>query len=168
VFVVHGHDVESLNQLELTLRRIGADPVILAQQPVVGAATIVEQLETQLPTADAVVCLLTPDDEGRRRGVAGKLVARARENVLIEAGYAVLSRRARSLLIALGDVSIPSDFDGILRVQDSGWTKDTAVAVARSLHEMGLSIEPIEATRDSRRRSVVPPPLPPPPPRIRR
>jgi predicted nucleotide-binding protein len=107
--------------------------------------TVIELLEQYLPSADAVIALLTPDDEGRKRG-ARKWELRARQNVLIEAGYAVLSRRDRSIIVALGGVTIPTDFEGIHRVQEEAWYESVGTKVARRLFDMGLRVDPSAAT----------------------
>ena len=62
VFIVYGHDVECREQLELLLRRMRLEPVIL-QNLVGGGQTIIEKLESSLDVRYACV-LLTPDDEG--------------------------------------------------------------------------------------------------------
>lgn len=141
VFVVYGHDQDALYKLELTLRRIGAEPLIFSQLPTAGSSTIIEILEENIPRADAIVVLLTADDEGRKRGSDSEFEPRARQNTLIEAGYAVISQRRKSLLVSLGSVNIPSDFDGIYRVEGSQWSDSVASNVARRLQSMGLNID---------------------------
>jgi predicted nucleotide-binding protein len=89
--------------------------------PKEGSPTIIEVLEKHVPNANAVVTLLTPDDEGRKRGDQLPLEPRARQNVLVEAGYAMISRRTRSILVAIGGVTIPTDFEGIHRIQADEW-----------------------------------------------
>lgn len=141
VFVIYGHD-DIYKQLELTLHQIGAEPLIFDKLPKGGGTTVIELLEEHIPNADAVVALLTPDDEGRKRG-AGEWELRARQNVLIEAGYALIARRRSSLIVALGGVSIPSDFEGIHRIQAESWNQSTAFAVAKRLMEIGLAVNPL-------------------------
>jgi len=60
------------------------------------------------------VVLLTPDDEGRSKGV-GELMPRARQNVVLELGY-LLARLGRDRLCALkrGGVEISSDYAGVV------------------------------------------------------
>jgi predicted nucleotide-binding protein len=87
---------------------------------------------------------MTPDDEGRVMGDS-PLTPRVRENVMVEAGYAVINRRERSVLIALGGVSIPSDFDGIARIQKSVLDKSVEVELAKHLADMGLPVSAKDA-----------------------
>ena len=146
MFIVCGHD-EAWKALEALLYRIGAKPVVFPSIPKKGSETVIEILARTLPTTEAVVVLMTPDDEGRKRGTADPLVPRARENVLMEAGCAVVNRRDRTLIIAMGGVNIPSDFDGIHRVQAESWTNEVEGQVARRLYDMGLKVDVANAIR---------------------
>lgn len=122
VFVVHGHDVESLMNLASFLERMGCVPQVLSRMPLCGGETIIEALERVLPSAALIVALFTEDDEGRARAEPGKpLRPRARQNVLVEAGFAIIQRRADSIIVVIGDVEIPSDFGGILTIRAKEW-----------------------------------------------
>ena len=147
VFIVHGHDLDSLEKLDHLLRKIGLEPenVRLAQE----RRFTDYHRSPRKKHADlrAVVALLTPDDEGRKRPAPGEpseahepWKPRARQNVLIEAGYAIISRRNRSLIVALGEVEIPSDFEGISRLQNHSWSKELAAEVAKRFSQMGFSV----------------------------
>jgi predicted nucleotide-binding protein len=59
------------------------------------------------------VVLLTPDDEGNKKGESPR--PRARQNVILELGY-FIGRLGRHQVCALkrGEVEIPSDFDGVV------------------------------------------------------
>lgn len=139
VFVVHGRDMGTLTRLELILHRIGAEPITLRKAQK-SSKTWIELLEEHLPVADAVVVLMTPDDEGRVVDSDEPLKPRVRENVLLEAGYAVINNRPRSVLIALGGVSIPSNFSGIARIEEHDWGKSVELALAKRLEDMGLAV----------------------------
>jgi predicted nucleotide-binding protein len=80
VFIVYGHDVEAREQLELLLRRMKLEPVILQNLPI-GGQTIIEKLESNLDVRYACV-LLAPDDEGYPAGSPKDKLPRARQNVL--------------------------------------------------------------------------------------
>jgi predicted nucleotide-binding protein len=122
VFVVHGHDQKSLQKLAAFVEKRGCVPQILSRLPHQGSETIIESLERALPMAGLVVALFTEDDEGRARAdSSGALRPRARQNVLVEAGYAIIQRRTDSIIIVLGDVEVPSDFGGILTVRAKEW-----------------------------------------------
>ncbi len=147
VFIVHGHDLQSLEKLDHLLRKIGLEPENFDTLKKEGSETVIEILERSMPTCDAVIALLTPDDEGRKCPPPGQapethepLKPRARQNVLIEAGYAIISSRRRSLIIALGGVDIPTDFEGISRIQAHSWTNDLAGNIAKRFSQMGFSV----------------------------
>jgi len=96
VFIVHGHDDASKNELANFLWRIGLRPIILHEQPAAGRA-IIEQFEKYAADVGYAFVLLTPDDFGGDN--ANKVVQpRARQNVILEMGYFMgkLKRERRS------------------------------------------------------------------------
>lgn len=147
IFIIHGHERDSLTKLINVLYDVGAQPVTFDDLPKPGSPTIIELLERHIPSFDSIIALLTPDDEGRERGSSDALVLRARENVLIEAGYALISKRQKSLLIALGNISIPTDFKGIHNIQATAWSSDVGLKVARRLVEMRINVDPTKAIK---------------------
>jgi len=115
VFVVHGHDEQSKNELASFLYKLGLKPVILYEQPTAGK-TIVEKLEDTTRDTGYAFILLTPDDVG---GIMEqRLKPRARQNVVLELGY-LAGKLGRNKVCALSkrDVEIPSDVLGILYLQ---------------------------------------------------
>ncbi len=117
VFIVYGHDTAVRDQLELILRRMGMDPIILENLPAAGD-TIIEKLEQYLGQHGNVgfACvLLTPDDEGYPAGQAELKKYRARQNVILELGM-VLSRLGRAHVAILYKASVeePSDIAGLI------------------------------------------------------
>jgi predicted nucleotide-binding protein len=111
VFIVHGHDNEAKAEVARFLERIDFEAIILHEQANRGR-TIIEKVESNGDVGFAVV-LLTPDDEGNKRGHSSR--PRARQNVVLELGY-FIGRLGRDRVWALkrGDVEIPSDFDGVV------------------------------------------------------
>ena len=75
IFVVHGHDSISREQLELVLHKLGLQPFVL-QNTDGGGLTIIESLEKMIGRNAASsfgIVLLTPDDMGfaKKDGYAG-------------------------------------------------------------------------------------------------
>jgi len=140
VFVIHGRDNAARDRIELILQRIGAEPMTLRKLPKKGGETLIEVLEASLPSADAVIVLMTPDDEGRLKDSNESLASRARENVVAEAGYALIAKRKCSLIISLGGVSVPSDFAGIHRIDANHLDPSVQIQLANRLFDMGLPI----------------------------
>ena len=110
VFVVHGHDEGAREAVARFLERLGFEAIVLHERANQGR-TVIEKVEVHGDVGFAVV-LLTPDDEGAKRGEA--LQPRARQNVLLELGY-FIGRLGREQVCALkrGQVEFPSDFGGV-------------------------------------------------------
>lgn len=138
IFLVHGHDNEMLQTIARFLSGLVLEPVILHEQANKGR-TVIEKVVAEADVGFAVV-LLTPDDEGRKKGVPD-LEPRARQNVLLELGY-FLGRLGRDRVCALrrGDVSIPSDFAGVVwePFDDNGGWK---LRLAKELEAAGYPID---------------------------
>ena len=102
VFVVHGHDSEARDQLELVLHRLKLDPFIL-QNSSGGGLTIIEALEKEIvnDVPQFGIVLMTPDDMGYVKS-AGPSDAepRARQNVVLEMGM-LIARLGRSRVAIL-------------------------------------------------------------------
>jgi len=119
VFIVYGHDIPARDALELLLRRMALNPIIL--QNLAGAGdTIIEKLEHYLGDHSNVgfACvLLTPDDEGHRAGAPEQKKYRARQNVILELGM-VLGRlgRRRVAILTKESVEHPSDISGLIYI----------------------------------------------------
>jgi predicted nucleotide-binding protein len=119
VFVVYGHDTEARDALELLLRRMKLDPIVLANLPA-GGETIIEKLDRYLGEHSNVgfACvLLTPVDEGFVMGKPEERRYSARQNVILELGL-VLARlgRGRVEILHKGSVELPSDINGLIYI----------------------------------------------------
>src|SRR5690606_22259487 len=118
IFIVHGHDTQALEQLELILRRLGLDPFIL-QNNDGGGNTIIEALEQQIYQEAAFgIVLMTPDDYGYAKTKGDEATQpRARQNVILEMGMVLASLgRERMAILKKGALEHPSDVDGVLRL----------------------------------------------------
>lgn len=137
VFIVHGHDTQTLDQTEILIRRFGLTPIILRETPSRGR-TVIEKIEAHSDVGFAIV-LLTPDDVG---GVnSDHLSPRARQNVIWEWGYLVarLGRANVVCLYKLG-VEIPSDLHGIVTIHVPGDVREKAEEIRRELLTAGYEI----------------------------
>lgn len=116
IFVVHGRSDAPRLEVELLIHRATKlMPVVLAAQPNQGA-TIIEKLEAHLsPSASSfAIILMTGDDRGRLDEDGEVDRPRARQNVVLELGFAmgVLGRRRVAILHEDG-VELPSDIKGV-------------------------------------------------------
>ncbi|WP_442838668.1 TIR domain-containing protein [Acinetobacter baumannii] len=138
VFIVHGHDENTLNKVARLIEKLGLEAIILNEQVNKGK-TIVEKIEANSDVGFAVV-LLTPDDIGKAHS-ADEFLPRARQNVILELGY-FMGKIGRERVCALktDDLEIPSDYFGVV------WTNfDSAGAwkflLAKELKEVGYDID---------------------------
>lgn len=118
VFVVHGHAEDRKESVARLLQDAVDVPVVVLHERADQARTLIEKLEDVAAEASFAVVLLTADDVGSRKpeeGIAPELGSRARQNVILEAGYfmGALGRSAVALLYEEG-VELPSDMGGML------------------------------------------------------
>jgi len=146
VFVVHGHDSVSREQLELVLHKLGLDPYVLANTGG-GGLTIIEALESEIgghpDAARFGIVLMTPDDVGySKRDGDGKAEPRARQNVVLEMGMLISSlRRPNVAILKKGHLEVPSDADGILYIGFNDHVKETVPRLAERLNHAGFKID---------------------------
>lgn len=124
VWVVHGRDIRLRAGMFIFLQSIGLQPLDFLEarkrtkksSPYVG-----EILDSAFKDAQAVVVLLTPDDEARLKSeLQGpsepshevSLTGQARPNVLFEAGMAFMSHPDRTILVQFGEVRPFTDIGG--------------------------------------------------------
>ncbi len=93
VFIVHGHDDNLKNDLEIFLREIKLEPIVLHRKPDEGL-TVIEKFEKHSDVGFAFI-LLNPDDVAypfvqlKLPDNEKELEYRARQNVIFEFGYFV-------------------------------------------------------------------------------
>ncbi|ADP78102.1 TIR domain-containing protein [Pseudofrankia inefficax] len=124
IFLVHGRDNAARLQVQRVLEKATPlEVIVLADQPNSGQ-TIIEKLEGHFENSAFAVILMTADDEGRLKGSAD-LQSRARQNVILELGYAAAKLGRRNVAILFEDgVEMPSDFHGVGRTlfdSGNGW-----------------------------------------------
>jgi predicted nucleotide-binding protein len=154
VFVVHGHDETSREQLELVLHKLGIDHFVL-QNSGGGGLTIIEALEAKIgqnSTATAFgIVLMTPDDMGYAQSTgADSIQPRARQNVVLEMGMLISSiGRANIAILVKGHIEKPSDADGILYIAFNNHVKETVPRLANRLKESGFVLNPDKVSHAS-------------------
>ncbi|MGC1120640.1 MAG: nucleotide-binding protein [Candidatus Methanofastidiosia archaeon] len=142
VFIVHGHDLRLKDDLEIFLKNMGLEPVVLHRKPDEGQ-TIIEKLEKYSDVEYAYV-LLTPDDigysvsEAKKLEERGKMEYRARQNVVFEFGYFVGKLgRGRVCCIYKEGVSLPSDVSGLLYKKVISSIEDIGLHLMKELRAAG-------------------------------
>ena len=137
VFIVHGHDTAVRAEVELLVKKLGYEPIVLFKQAS-GGKTIIEKLEEETNSVDFAIILYTACDFGRDKGIS-KEQPRARQNVVFEHGYlsAKLGRNHVCALVEPG-IEVPSDLAGVVYIQLSGpWEYMTA----KEMKQAGLDVD---------------------------
>jgi len=119
VFIVHGHDGHSKNELELFLQEIGLNPIVLHRQPDEGL-TVIEKFEKHSNVGYAFI-LLTPDEVAYLAAQESfpdndrNKEKRSRPNVIFEFGFFIGKLgRSRVCCLYTDDVTLPNDVGGLL------------------------------------------------------
>lgn len=146
VFIVHGHDTELKNDVELFCRSINIEPIILHRELDEGL-TIIEKFEKHSNVKYAII-LLTPDDIGfsadniDKNDEERKLELRARQNVIFEFGYFVgkLTRHNVCCIYKEG-VILPSDLDGLIYKKVNKSVEEVGLFLLKELKAVGLNVK---------------------------
>lgn len=146
IFIVHGHDTEARDQLELALHRLGLEPFVLMNSSG-GGKTIIEALEGKIGrdySSDFGIVLMTPDDMGHaKKDGADKAEPRARQNVILETGMLLSSlTRGRMAIVVKGHIEIPSDLEGIIRFGYNDHVREIVPKLCQRLKEAGFDLDP--------------------------
>ena len=135
VFVVHGRNEVARKAMFQFLGSIGLTPLEWSEAvKATGKASpyVGEVLDTAFSMAQAVVVLMTPDDEGQLRldfrgededTYETELTPQARLNVLFEAGMAMGRDPKRTVLVELGRLRPFSDIGGRHVIKMNGTTQ---------------------------------------------
>jgi len=145
IFIVHGHDNDARDQLELALHRLGLKPFILMNSSG-GGKTIIEALEGQIGrdyTSAFGIVLMTPDDFGySKKDGPGKTEPRARQNVVLEAGMLLSSlTRSRMAILVKGHIELPSDLQGIIHLGYNDHVREIIPKLCQRLKEAGFEVD---------------------------
>jgi predicted nucleotide-binding protein len=138
VFIVHGRDDATKNDVARFIAQLELDAVILHEQTNRGRTLTTKFVEVASEAAFAVV-LITPDDVGGLSKDA--LKPRARQNVIFELGYFIgLLGPDKVCALVSGDVERPSDFEAVVYVSygaSTGWRAE----LARELRAAGIRFD---------------------------
>lgn len=139
VFIVHGHDTNIRNEVELFVRSIGYEPIILCKRADKGN-TIIEKIEREAKDVCYAIVIYTSCDLGKEKD-ADELLPRARQNVVFEHGF-MCAHLGRPRVVALLEKGVekPGDLQGIIykELDDRGmWKYD----IAKEMDAVGLSVD---------------------------
>ncbi len=151
VFVVHGRNQAAKDAMLVFLRSLGLQPIEWTEATSMatgGSPYIGSIIDVAFSKAQAIVVLLTGDDEARLRKkflinseptFETDLTPQARPNVLFEAGRAFGSHPDRTILVELGQLRPFSDISGmhIVRLQNATEKRQD---LAMRLRKAGCSV----------------------------
>lgn len=144
IFVVHGHDHETKNELEIFLKEIGLEPIVLHRKPDEGR-TIIEKFEEYSDVGFAII-ILTPDDvfytfnEDKKDFELSE--KRARQNVIFEWGFFVGKLgRHRVCCLHKKSVDLPSDIHGVLYKPFEKSLDEIKFPLVKELKAAGYEVE---------------------------
>ncbi len=124
VFVVHGRNEVLRRSMFTFLRSIGLEPIEWSEAVKwtgSGSPHVAEILDAALSRAQAIIVLMTPDDEAKLRDEfqsdndplhEKNLTPQARTNVIFEAGMAFGRDPKRTILVEIGQLRPFSDISG--------------------------------------------------------
>lgn len=143
VFIVHGHDDDLRTKVELLLRELNLEPIVLFKAPNAGR-TIIEKIEEESNDIAFAIVLYYPCDLGNDKNAVNDLSdlkPRARQNVVFEHGYMCsLLGRNRVCAVCTNDIEIPGDLSGILylKADDSDLWRYKLV---KEMNAAGMSLD---------------------------
>ncbi len=135
VFIVHGHDHGTRDELVRYVRGLKWDADVLGEGQS-KSRTWIERFEKQADQAALAWVLFTADEWAMPTAKEKKPELRTRPNVLLECGYflGAFGRLSdRVLLFKKGDVVLPSDLDGVGQILLNGSVQDADGDIRREL-----------------------------------
>lgn len=139
VFIVHGHSEAVRVNVELLIKELGFEPIVLFKRPNMGA-TIIEKLEREMEQVAFAIVLYTKCDEGRNIDEP-ELKPRARQNVVFEHGMmcGLIGRKKVAALVESG-VEIPGDLSGVVYI-DLDSKEAWKLELAKEMKAAGLDVD---------------------------
>lgn len=151
IFVVHGRNSKIRDDFFMFLRTLKLEPMEWSEAIKLsgkGSPYIGEILDIALSLSQAIIVLLTPDDEVKLKDefistddpiYEKEVTAQARPNVLFEAGMAFGRNPHKTILVQVGTIKPFSDVGGrhIIRLDNSGIQRQE---VANRLKTAGCSV----------------------------
>ena len=134
VFIVHGHDGKLKEEVARIVEKQNIEAIILSEKANQGR-TIIEKFENYSDVGGAI-CLFTADDVGSEKNDS-LTKSRARQNVVFETGY-FMGKLGRDhvVLLADGEIEMPSDLSGVVYTNAKNWQFD----LLKELKAMGYTI----------------------------
>lgn len=143
IFIVHGSEDDALDQLRLVLYTLGLEPLVQKNVDGRGMNLFQALMDNISKESDFAIVLMTPDDYGyRKTQTETDRQPRARQNVILEAGMALARLGSdRVAILKKGALELPSDLEGIIRLEFNSNVKEIAHKIAQRLTGAGIPID---------------------------
>jgi len=141
VFVVHGHDEVAKHEIEVFLKEIDLEPIVLHRQVDKGN-TLIEKIEVNSDVAYVIV-IVTPDDTVIGSGSSLNKIcqeeSRARQDAIFEWGYFVGKYgRERVCCVYKEGTVLPNDLSGLVYKSFRHSVEEIKYSLLRELQSAGL------------------------------
>ncbi|GBU25671.1 hypothetical protein R83H12_02326 [Fibrobacteria bacterium R8-3-H12] len=143
VFIVHGHDIDILNELKKILEKLNVEYVVLNEELDKGN-TVIEKFENNAKLSSFAFVIITPDDLVVKESIKDKVKDKGtyyqgRPNVLFELGW-FYGRFGRNKVKILKqeNVEIPSDINGIITLNFNKKLKEISGNIIKELEHSGV------------------------------
>jgi predicted nucleotide-binding protein len=113
LLIIHGRASDRYELMDWLRSTLRLNDLLIMRQEFGGGRTLPEKFESLAAAADGAIAIATPDDFGAPVGTTAA-VARARQNVCLEVGWAWgRLGRHRLMVLTKGGVEMPSDLQGL-------------------------------------------------------
>lgn len=135
VFVVYGHDEYAALQMEKIIREFDLNPILLSDQANRGR-TLIQKFQDEAKDIAYAFVLFTPDDNVTNQS---KEYQQARPNVIFELGWFCGKIGIENVsIVCKKGTAIPSDLDGIVRIDYENKIEDRYKKIMTELKSSGL------------------------------
>lgn len=146
VFIIHGRDHEKHEFFKSFLRCVGLNPLeftTLISRTGSASPYIADVVATALNDASAIIVLFTGDEEAQLRPEYGieEKGRQPRPNVILEAGMALATDRARTVIVEIGELRGMTDLHGIHTVRFSSGRPEERHALVERLRSAGCAVD---------------------------
>ena len=142
IFIVHGHDTESLDRVKKILKTLRLKHKVLHEQPNKGL-TLIEKFEETAEDIGFAIVIMTGDDKGgSKKDDFSKYKNRARQNVILELGFFLAKlERKRVCILSEEGVEEPSDYRGVVYTSLKNNDHQLLMHLAKELKVAGFKID---------------------------
>lgn len=132
VFITHGKDISTMEQIKQVVELGGFTPVVSVQRET-GAKAVPDKVMDDMRSCNAAIIHVS--SETKITDIDGKIHTQINPNVLIEIGAAMALYRDRFILVVEDGIDLPSNLQGLYQSRYSGkeLTLDAGMKILKAL-----------------------------------